>query len=87
MGKISHTLPKILLKFFIFLLQIYRFFISPLLGNCCRFYPSCSQYAQDALEQFGIARGIILTIFRLLRCHPFHPGGYDPIPSVQEKNK
>jgi putative membrane protein insertion efficiency factor len=71
----------------IFLLRIYGLFISPLFGNCCRFYPSCSQYAQEALLQYGIARGISLTIFRLLRCHPFHPGGYDPIPFAQEKDK
>lgn len=61
------------------LLTIYRYVISPWLGNHCRFYPTCSAYAQAAIREFGALKGIILTLWRLLRCHPGHPGGYDPI--------
>nr|WP_233468397.1 membrane protein insertion efficiency factor YidD [Zooshikella ganghwensis] len=62
------------------LLKIYRWLISPLLGNNCRFYPSCSHYAEQALLQHGLGYGLWLTLRRLLRCHPWHPGGYDPVP-------
>jgi uncharacterized protein len=58
----------------------YRRFISPYLAPRCRFYPSCSQYALDALRVHGAARGLWLTVRRLARCHPFNPGGYDPVP-------
>lgn len=66
---------------FIFLIQIYRKTISPYLGSQCRFYPSCSVYAQEALEEKGFFQGIWLLGRRLLKCHPFHPGGYDPVES------
>nr|WP_304956739.1 membrane protein insertion efficiency factor YidD [Zooshikella harenae] len=62
------------------LLKIYRWLISPLLGNNCRFYPSCSHYAEQALQQHGVSYGLWLTVRRLLCCHPWHPGGYDPVP-------
>ncbi len=58
----------------------YRRYVSPALPARCRFYPSCSAYAQEALAQHGAARGPGLAIWRLLRCHPFHPGGFDPVP-------
>ncbi len=58
----------------------YRRYVSPALPARCRFYPSCSAYAQEALAQHGAARGATLAIWRLLRCHPFHPGGFDPVP-------
>jgi uncharacterized protein len=61
------------------LLTIYRYLISPWLGNRCRFYPSCSAYAQQAILEMGILRGLALSLWRLLRCHPWHPGGYDPV--------
>lgn len=59
----------------------YRRFISPLLGARCRFAPSCSEYALGALAEHGAVRGLWLAIARLARCHPFHPGGYDPVPT------
>ena len=58
----------------------YRYALSPLLGPRCRFYPSCSAYALEALEQHGAGRGAWLSLRRILRCHPWHPGGYDPVP-------
>ena len=61
-------------------LKAYRLIISPVLGNRCRFYPSCSLYALEAINNHGVFRGMILTIKRLLRCHPFHAGGIDPVP-------
>lgn len=67
------------------LIRIYQLFISPILGNHCRFYPSCSQYAREALEQHGIGRGSWLAICRLGRCHPWRPGGFDPVPESSPK--
>lgn len=65
----------------IVLLKLYQWLISPVfsaLGVNCRFYPTCSQYAMDAFRLYGLRRGFIKTICRLGKCHPFHPGGYDP---------
>jgi len=59
----------------------YQRLVSPLLPSACRFAPTCSEYARLALEQHGFLRGIGLAARRLLRCHPFHPGGYDPPPA------
>jgi len=61
-------------------IRIYRRWISPILPGSCRFAPTCSTYAHQALERHGAWRGALLTARRLLRCHPFHPGGYDPVP-------
>jgi uncharacterized protein len=61
------------------LIRFYQYFISPLLPPRCRFYPSCSQYALEAIECHGLPRGLYLALRRLLRCHPFHPGGFDPV--------
>jgi putative membrane protein insertion efficiency factor len=64
----------------IFFVRGYQVVISPLLPSTCRFYPSCSAYAIEALQRHGALRGSRLTIGRLARCHPFNPGGYDPVP-------
>ncbi|MBI9076367.1 MAG: membrane protein insertion efficiency factor YidD [Desulfatibacillum sp.] len=61
-------------------IRIYQRFVSPLLGPHCRFYPSCSQYAVEAIETHGPAKGLWLAIRRILRCHPLSSGGYDPVP-------
>lgn len=60
-------------------LRIYKRWISPLLPSACRFYPTCSEYMMEAVEKHGAWRGIVLGIGRLLRCHPFCPGGFDPV--------
>lgn len=75
MAKINCFFQKILIK----ALRFYRYFISPLLGQRCRFYPSCSEYAQEALQYHGARQGLWFAIKRILKCHPFHPGGYDPV--------
>jgi len=62
------------------LIQVYRYGISPFLGVRCRFEPSCSQYAVDALRSHGLLKGLWLAVCRVGRCHPWHPGGYDPVP-------
>ncbi|NLI80226.1 MAG: membrane protein insertion efficiency factor YidD [Deltaproteobacteria bacterium] len=67
--------------FFLVMIRAYQFLISPLLGPSCRFTPSCSQYAFDAIRLHGPLKGLFMGIKRLARCHPFHPGGYDPVPA------
>lgn len=62
------------------LIRCYRFAISPLLGQRCRFFPSCSEYTAEAIEKYGVFKGSRLGIARLLRCHPWNPGGFDPVP-------
>lgn len=71
----------------IVLIRGYQLLLSPLLGNHCRFYPSCSQYAREAIERHGTLRGGWLAIRRVLRCHPWHPGGVDPVPEPVQKDR
>ncbi|HHY64655.1 MAG TPA: membrane protein insertion efficiency factor YidD [Clostridiaceae bacterium] len=67
-------------KLIIGLIKLYRKYLSPLKGRpTCRFYPTCSQYALDAVTKYGALKGTYLAILRILKCHPFHPGGYDPV--------
>jgi putative membrane protein insertion efficiency factor len=67
-------------RLFIFLIKGYSLCISPFLGSHCRYSPTCSCYACEAIERHGPVRGLVLGLKRILRCHPFHPGGYDPVP-------
>jgi uncharacterized protein len=76
MGKITHSFRYALTL----LIRGYSYIISPLLGDCCRFYPSCSAYMRTAIEQYGIIKGCWMGVRRLLRCHPWHAGGCDPVP-------
>lgn len=62
------------------LIRFYRGFLSPLKPPSCRYIPTCSEYAMIAVEKYGAAKGSFLAIKRILRCHPFHKGGYDPVP-------
>lgn len=71
---------KLLLMLLLALVRGYQMLISPLFPPSCRFQPTCSQYALEALEQFGPLRGSWLAVRRILRCHPLHPGGFDPVP-------
>lgn len=64
----------------VFLITVYQKVISPLFPPSCRYVPTCSQYAKEAIEKHGIAYGAYLAVRRILRCHPFHAGGYDPVP-------
>ena len=74
-------------RILIIVIRAYRYAISPLLGHSCRFYPSCSQYALLAITRYGPARGLWLAVRRLLRCHPWHHGGYDPVPETTDGTK
>jgi hypothetical protein len=64
------------------LVRVYVVFLSPIFGGGCRFYPSCSKYAYEAISLHGARRGAMLAMMRLLRCHPFAPGGFDPVPEL-----
>ena len=70
---------QLLGRFFVVLIRAYQICISPVLLPCCRFTPSCSEYAIDAVRSYGPLKGSYLALSRLLRCHPWHPGGYDPV--------
>lgn len=73
-------------RLFIVLVKGYKYFISPMLGNNCRYYPSCSDYAQEAIERHGAFKGIGLALWRILRCNPFSKGGMDPVPPCKHKH-
>ncbi|MFW6191125.1 MAG: membrane protein insertion efficiency factor YidD [Thiohalospira sp.] len=64
----------------VLVVRLYRYLVSPLLGPRCRFHPTCSCYAEEAVRRFGAVRGGWLAVRRLVRCHPWHPGGVDPVP-------
>ncbi len=77
MRRFLRMLPR---RIMLALIRFYRREISPLKPSCCRFTPTCSQYALEAVEKYGALKGGYLAVRRILRCHPFHPGGYDPVP-------
>jgi putative membrane protein insertion efficiency factor len=68
------------------LIRVYRVLVSPLLGSTCRFAPSCSAYAELAIRRFGPWRGTWLGVRRILRCHPWNPGGHDPVPPASDRS-
>jgi hypothetical protein len=72
----NRTMKKLLQAF----IRAYQLLLSPVLGHHCRFTPSCSQYASEAIDRYGVLRGCWLTMRRIVRCQPFCPGGYDPVP-------
>lgn len=63
----------------ILLIRLYKYFLSPFFPQSCRFTPTCSEYSIDAIDKYGALKGCCLSLGRILRCHPFHPGGYDPV--------
>ena len=73
-------------RFLIFLISCYKTCLSPFLGNNCRFYPSCSSYAQEAISEHGVIKGSSLALRRLSKCHPWHEGGIDPVPPCSHTN-
>ncbi|MGD1075080.1 MAG: membrane protein insertion efficiency factor YidD [Thermodesulfovibrionales bacterium] len=66
---------RIIIRF----IKMYQYILSPLLPHCCRFIPTCSVYSLEALKKYGTIKGISLSVRRILKCHPLHPGGYDPV--------
>lgn len=83
MVAIKNQMQRVIIVF----IKAYQYLLSPLLGNRCRFYPSCSAYAIEALERYGVFLGLWFGLKRILRCHPFHPGGFDPVPEKIGHNK
>ncbi len=77
-------IPRVARSLVLLLLEAYRLLLSPLVGPACRFEPTCSRYASEAINRHGVLLGGRLAVRRLLRCHPFHPGGFDPVPDEPE---
>jgi len=81
------TISRSIMVCLIASIRFYRFAISALLGHCCRFEPSCSTYAMEAIKIHGCFKGCCLSFWRILRCHPWHPGGVDPVPTALARDK
>jgi uncharacterized protein len=71
---------RVIQKAALFLIRAYQVVLSPLFGPACRFYPTCSEYARQAILRHGLIKGVLLSVKRLMRCHPFNRGGFDPVP-------
>ena len=78
---------NILTYIIIKLIKVYKYLISPLIGNTCRYLPTCSEYCIDALREFGLLKGIYLSIKRILSCHPWGHGGFDPVKKEMKVKK
>ena len=78
---------NIFIKILISLIKVYKFFISPLFGQSCRFLPTCSEYSIEALKEFGLVKGIYISIKRILSCHPWGKGGFDPVKKEMRVKK
>jgi putative membrane protein insertion efficiency factor len=81
-NKYSTVINNICSGFIILIIKVYQALVSPLLPASCRFYPSCSAYAIDALKKHGVIKGLYLAVRRILRCHPLNDGGFDPVPET-----
>ncbi|UCG62370.1 MAG: membrane protein insertion efficiency factor YidD [Candidatus Zixiibacteriota bacterium] len=79
LSTIGHKISCLLAYPLLLGVYVYRYTLSPIMGSSCRFYPTCSHYAEDALRKHGAFKGSVYTVRRLLRCHPWHEGGYDPV--------
>ena len=81
----TRTISQITQLIFVSLIKFHQYIVSPWFTSCCRFYPSCSSYAEKAIKQLGVMKGVYLSVCRLLRCHPFHLGGIDLVPKKNKK--
>jgi len=86
MPKTLSFLSTILKYFFLFLIRLYQLCLSPFLGPCCRFMPSCSEYAREAISIYGVLKGTWLMLKRVMKCGPWHQGGYDPVSPIEEES-
>ena len=82
-GRVPHLFSLLLIA----LVKFYQKLVSPLFPKTCRFHPTCSHYAVEAIQEYGPGRGSWLALKRILRCHPFHPGGWDPVPKKQDNQE
>lgn len=78
---------KLLRTFLLVLIHFYQNTLSLTFGPCCRFYPSCSSYAMESIKRFGVRKGIWLSSKRVIKCHPFHPGGFDPVLDLEKNSQ
>ena len=80
LNRFFKSIKNLIAKFFCFLIRAYQICISPLHPPCCRFYPTCSAYGLEAIKKYGPGKGLYLTTKRIIKCNPYHKGGYDPVP-------